>query len=75
MHRQPTPESIAAAKANLGDVSAESIKAAEAFMTRAPDADRTGDQSACERALAEASWSRQRRARVLAACNSQNLAL
>src|SRR6516165_2159532 len=54
MHRQPTPESIAAAEANLGDVSSEKVQAAEAFMTRARDADRAGDQSACERALAEA---------------------
>jgi hypothetical protein len=53
MHRQPTPESIAAAEANLGDVSPESVQAAEAFMTRARDADSVGDQSACERALAE----------------------
>jgi hypothetical protein len=34
MHRQPTPDSIAAAEANLGDVSPEKVKAAEAFMTR-----------------------------------------
>ena len=54
MHRQPTPESLAAAEANLGDVSAEKVQAAEAFMTRARDADGAGDQSACERALAEA---------------------
>jgi len=54
MHRQPTPESIAAAEANLGDLSPESVQAAEAFMTRARDADGAGDQSACERALAEA---------------------
>jgi hypothetical protein len=54
MHRQPRPESIAAAEANLGDVSPESVQAAEAFMTRARDADGAGDQSACERALAEA---------------------
>jgi hypothetical protein len=54
MHRQPTPESIAAAEANLGDVSPESVHAAEAFMTRARDADGASDQGACERALAEA---------------------
>ena len=54
MHRQPTPESIAAAEANLGDVSPEKVQEAEAFMTRARDADRAGDQSACEQALAEA---------------------
>jgi hypothetical protein len=54
MHRQPTPESIAAAEANLGDVSSDKVKAAEAFMTRARDADGAGDQSTCEGALAEA---------------------
>ena len=54
MHRQPTPESIAAAEADLGDVSPEKVQEAEAFMTRARDAERAGDQSACEQALAEA---------------------
>jgi hypothetical protein len=54
MHRQPTPESIAAAEANLGDVSPEKVQEAEAFMTRARDADRAGDRSTCEQALAEA---------------------
>jgi hypothetical protein len=54
MHRQPTPESIAAAEANLGDISPERVQAAETFMTRARDADGAGDQSACERELAEA---------------------
>jgi hypothetical protein len=54
MHRQPTPESIAAAEVNLGDASPEKVQAAETFMTRARDADGAGDQSACERALTEA---------------------
>jgi hypothetical protein len=54
MHRQPTPESIAAAEANQGDVSPESVQAAEAFMTQARAADGARDQSACERALAQA---------------------
>ena len=53
MHRQPTPGSIAAAEVNLGDVSPEKIQAVEALMTRAREADRAGDQSACEQALAE----------------------
>jgi hypothetical protein len=43
MHRQPTPESIAAAEANLGDVSPELVQAAEAFMMRARDADGAGE--------------------------------
>jgi hypothetical protein len=53
MHRQPTPDSIAAAEVNLGDISAEKIQAVETLMTRARDADRANDPRACEQALAE----------------------
>jgi hypothetical protein len=53
MHRQPTPGSIAAAEVNLGDISPEKIQAVETLMTRARDADRANDPSACEQALAE----------------------
>jgi hypothetical protein len=53
MHRQPTPGSIAAAEAKLGDVPPEKIQAVEVLMTRAREADRAGDQGACEQALAE----------------------
>jgi hypothetical protein len=53
MHRQPTPGSIAAAESKLGDVSPEKVQAVEALLTRAREADRVGDQSACEQALAE----------------------
>jgi hypothetical protein len=53
MHRQPTPDSIAAAESKLGDVSPEKVQAVEALLTRAREADRVGDQSACEQALAE----------------------
>ena len=53
LHRQPTPGSIAAAEVNLGDISPEKIQAVEALMARAREADRAGDQSACEQALAE----------------------
>jgi hypothetical protein len=53
LHRQPTPGSIAAAEVNLGDISAEKIQAVEALMTRAREADRANDPSACEQALAE----------------------
>lgn len=53
MHRQPTPGSIAAAEVKLGDVSPEKVQAVEALMTRAREADRAGDQGACEQALAE----------------------
>src|SRR5229473_1393030 len=49
LHRQPTPGSIAAAESKLGEISAAAIAAA---MTRAREADRGGNQSACEQALA-----------------------
>ncbi len=52
MHRQPTPGSIAAAEAKLGDVSPEKVQAVETLMTRAREAC-AGDQNACEQALAE----------------------
>ena len=48
-----TPGSIAAAAVNLVDISPEKIQAVETLMTRAREADRAGDQSACEQALAE----------------------
>jgi hypothetical protein len=53
MHRQPKPDSIAAAESKLGDVSPEKVQAVEALLTRAHDADRAGDQSTCEQALAD----------------------
>jgi hypothetical protein len=53
MNRQPTPDSIAAAEAKLGEISPESVRAVEAGMARARDADRAGDQSTCEQALAD----------------------
>jgi hypothetical protein len=50
-HRQPTPSSIAAAEAKVKDgARAERAKAA---MARAQAADRAGDTSACQRALAD----------------------
>ena len=54
MNRQPTPESIAAAEARLGEVSPQKIEAVGAAMARAREADRAGNQSACEQALADA---------------------
>ena len=53
LHRQPTPSSMAAAEVNLGDISPEKIQAVETLMTRARDANRANDPSACEQALAE----------------------
>jgi len=53
LHRQPTPGSIAAAEARLGELSASTMEAIKAGMARAREADRVGDQRACEQALAE----------------------
>ena len=53
-HRQPTPESIAAAEERLGDISPEKTQAAQAAMAQARAADAAGDRSACEQALADA---------------------
>jgi hypothetical protein len=50
-HRQPTPSSIAAAEARLGD--GARAERALAAMAQARAADRAGDNSACERALAD----------------------
>ena len=51
MHRQPTPGSIAAAEAEVGDISSEQLQAVQVLMTEAREAARAGDQSACEQAL------------------------
>jgi hypothetical protein len=53
LHRQPTPGSIAAAENKLGDVSSQTAETIAAAMARAREADRAGDQSACEQALAD----------------------
>ena len=52
-HRQPTPGSIAAAETRLGDVSSQKVEAVAAAMARAREAYYAGDQSACEKALAD----------------------
>jgi hypothetical protein len=52
-HRQPTPDSIAAAEAKLGDLSPRTVEAIEAGMTRARKADAEGNKAACDAALAE----------------------
>jgi hypothetical protein len=51
--RQPTPDSIAAAEAKLGDLSPRTVEVIESGMARARKADLAGDKSACEAALAE----------------------
>jgi len=54
MHRQPTPATIGAAEEQLGDISAESQKAAESALARARKADSAGQLEVCERDLAAA---------------------
>jgi hypothetical protein len=54
LNHQPTPNSIAAAEAKLGEISPETVQAIEGAMARAREADRVGDPSACGQALAEA---------------------
>jgi hypothetical protein len=54
MNRQPTPQSIAAAEAKLGEISPEKVQAFEAAIARARVADRTTDPSECEQALTDA---------------------
>ena len=51
MHRQPTPGSIAAAEEKLGE--GARAERALAALAQARAADHAGDQSACERALAD----------------------
>ncbi len=53
MHHQPTPRSVGEAETKLGTISAEQVTAVVEAMTRAREADRTGDQSACEQALSD----------------------
>jgi hypothetical protein len=52
-HRQPTPDSVAAAESKLGDISPGTIEVIEAGMARARKADLAGDRGACEQALAD----------------------
>ena len=52
-HHQPTPSSVAAAEAQLGQLSPEEFTAVNAAMAQALKADGAGDRSACEQALAE----------------------
>jgi hypothetical protein len=54
-HRQPTPDSIAAAEERLGDLSPRTIEAIESGMARARREDTEGNRAACEAALAEVS--------------------
>jgi hypothetical protein len=53
MHRQPTPESLAAAENKLGEVSSHTVDVVGAAMARARKADLANDKSACDQALAD----------------------
>jgi hypothetical protein len=53
-HRQPTQQSIGAAESQLGEVSPEKLQTVMSAVERASEADRAGDQIACEEALADA---------------------
>jgi hypothetical protein len=54
MNRQPTPGSIAAAEAGLGDASLEKVETLKAAMANARAADQAGDQHTCDEVLADA---------------------
>lgn len=53
LHRQPTPQSIARAEEALGGLSAEKVQLVEKTMALARAADASGDEKACNEALAE----------------------
>ena len=53
LHHHPTPESIAAAESQLGDLLPNRPEAVFSAMGRTPEADQNGDQNACEEALKE----------------------
>jgi hypothetical protein len=52
-HRQPTPESLAAAESQLGEESPEKVQAVNTAMAHAREANAAGDERACEQALAD----------------------
>ncbi len=53
LHRQPTPNSIANAERQLGDLSPATIVKVNGAMNRAQKADTAGDESGCRQALEE----------------------
>ena len=52
--RQPTPRSIAKAEEKLGELPPETVASIKQDMARARAADKAGDKSACDQALAAA---------------------
>jgi hypothetical protein len=53
LRHQPTPSSIAAAEARLGDLPPETVEAIEINMAKARHADSAGEGAACQHALSE----------------------
>ena len=53
MHRQPTPDSIASAEQQAGDLSSADVQAITEAMDVARHADDEGDRDGCEKALSE----------------------
>jgi negative regulator of sigma E activity len=54
LHRQPTPNSIASAEAQVGDIPEKDVVALRQFLDQARRADDSGDLGACRKALADA---------------------
>jgi hypothetical protein len=53
MHRQPTPQSVAGAEAQVGDLSEADMNALTQDMEEARKADAANDRAGCEKALAD----------------------
>jgi hypothetical protein len=54
LHRQPTPNSIAAAEAKVGDISDSDVTKVRQFIDTARSADDSGNLEACHKALGDA---------------------
>ena len=54
LHRQPTPDSLAAAEARVGDISEQDVATIRTFMVEARKADNSGNIAACRKAIADA---------------------
>jgi len=53
MHRQPTPQSVAGAEAQVGDLSEADLNTVTQDMEAARKADAANDHAGCEKALAD----------------------
>jgi hypothetical protein len=53
LHHQPTPQSVARAEAQVGDLSEAELKSLTEFMQEARRADEANDTAACQKALAD----------------------